>query len=166
MSATKRRARQRTAWCCIRGATTTPSIFTTCTGFTRTISEGSRDADSSSSQGSAADVHHPGNAPGPYLGLAVLGRSRGWRKLLKKYGFVPVKLVTDDLRSYGAAASDLGIAKRHERCRWRNNRERAPRQKTGTPGGGGAPIGGAMPAANAADRSCHNLGAAPPVASR
>ena len=31
--------------------------------------------------------------------------------LLKKYGFVPVKLVTDDLRSYGAAASDLGIAK-------------------------------------------------------
>jgi hypothetical protein len=34
------------------------------------------------------------------------------RKLLKKYGFVPDKLVTDDLRSYGAAASDLGIAKR------------------------------------------------------
>src|ERR1700730_11341957 len=27
------------------------------------------------------------------------------RKLLKKYGFVPDKLVTDDLRSYGAAAS-------------------------------------------------------------
>jgi putative transposase len=26
------------------------------------------------------------------------------RKLLKKYGFVPYKLVTDDLRSYGAAA--------------------------------------------------------------
>src|ERR1700730_6712255 len=34
------------------------------------------------------------------------------RKLLKKYGFVPDKLVTDDLRSYGAAARDLGIAKR------------------------------------------------------
>ena len=33
------------------------------------------------------------------------------RKLLKKYGFVPDKLVTDDLRSYRAAASDLGIAK-------------------------------------------------------
>ena len=32
------------------------------------------------------------------------------RKLLKKYGFVPDKLVTDDLRSYAAAASDLGIA--------------------------------------------------------
>jgi DDE domain len=41
------------------------------------------------------------------------------RKLLKKYGFVPDKLVTDDLRSYAAAASDLGIARRHERGRWR-----------------------------------------------
>jgi transposase-like protein len=39
------------------------------------------------------------------------------RKLLKKYGFVPDKLVTDDLRSYGAAASELGIAKRRERGR-------------------------------------------------
>ena len=33
--------------------------------------------------------------------------SKLMRKLLKKYGFVPDKLVTDDLRSYGAAASDL-----------------------------------------------------------
>ena len=30
------------------------------------------------------------------------------RKLLKKYAFVPERLVTDDLRSYGAAARDLG----------------------------------------------------------
>jgi putative transposase len=44
------------------------------------------------------------------------------RKLLKKYCFVPDKLITDDMRSYAAAASDLGIAKRHERGRWRNNR--------------------------------------------
>ena len=43
------------------------------------------------------------------------------RKLLKKYGFVPNKLVTDDLQIYGAAASALGIARRHERGRWRNN---------------------------------------------
>src|ERR1022692_1054071 len=43
------------------------------------------------------------------------------RKLLKKYGVVPEKLVTDDLRSYTAAASELGIARRHERARWRNN---------------------------------------------
>src|SRR5664280_359439 len=52
------------------------------------------------------------------------------RKLLKKYGFVPDKLVTDDLRSYGAAASHLGIAKRHERGRWRNNRAENSHQPT------------------------------------
>jgi putative transposase len=52
------------------------------------------------------------------------------RKLLKKYGFVPDKLVTDDLRSYTAAASDLGIAKRYERGRWRNNRAENSHQST------------------------------------
>ena len=52
------------------------------------------------------------------------------RKLLKKYGFVPDKLVKDDLRSYGAAASDLGISKRHERGRWRNNRAENSHQPT------------------------------------
>ena len=44
------------------------------------------------------------------------------RKLLKKYCFVPDRLITDDLRSYGAAARDLGIEKHHERGRWKNNR--------------------------------------------
>src|SRR6202043_1010586 len=38
------------------------------------------------------------------------------RKLLKKYGFVPDKLNTDELRSYAAAASHLGIAKRSGDC--------------------------------------------------
>jgi putative transposase len=52
------------------------------------------------------------------------------RKLLKKYGFVPDKLVTDDLKSYAAAANDLGIAKRHERGRWRNNRAENSHQPT------------------------------------
>src|SRR6202030_3615892 len=52
------------------------------------------------------------------------------RKLLKKYGFVPDKLVTDDLRSYAAAARYLGIAKRHERGRWRNNRAENSHQPT------------------------------------
>jgi putative transposase len=52
------------------------------------------------------------------------------RRLLKKFGFVPDKLVTDDLRSYGAAARDLGIAKRHERGRWRNNRAENSHQPT------------------------------------
>jgi hypothetical protein len=41
------------------------------------------------------------------------------RKLLKKYGFVPDKLVTDDLKSYAAAASELSLARRHERGQWR-----------------------------------------------
>ena len=39
------------------------------------------------------------------------------RKLLKKYGFAPDELVTDDLRSYAAAAHDLGMAHRHRRGR-------------------------------------------------
>ena len=44
------------------------------------------------------------------------------RKLLKKMRFVPDKIVTDDLRSYGAAARHLRLFHRHERGRWRNNR--------------------------------------------
>ena len=52
------------------------------------------------------------------------------RKLLKKYGFVPDKLVTDDLRSYATAARPLGIAKRHERGQWRNNRAENSHQPT------------------------------------
>ena len=52
------------------------------------------------------------------------------RKLLRKYGFVPDRLVTDDLRSYGAAARDLGIEKHHERGRWKNNRAENSHQLT------------------------------------
>src|SRR6266436_4271184 len=52
------------------------------------------------------------------------------RKLLKKYGFIPERLVTDDLRSYAAAARDLGIAHRHQRGRWRNNRAETSHQPT------------------------------------
>src|SRR5271163_992713 len=44
------------------------------------------------------------------------------RKLLKKYAFVPERLITDNLRSYGAAARALGLERMHERGRWRNNR--------------------------------------------
>src|SRR5271157_1445925 len=44
------------------------------------------------------------------------------RKLLKKYAFVPERLVTDDLRSYSASVRELGIERRHERGRWKNNR--------------------------------------------
>src|SRR4030088_2662811 len=44
------------------------------------------------------------------------------RKLLKKYSFVPDKLVTDELKSYAAAVNHIGNRKRHERGRWHNNR--------------------------------------------
>jgi putative transposase len=52
------------------------------------------------------------------------------RKLLKKYGFVPDKLVTDDLKSYAAAIRDLRISNRHETGRWRNNRAENSHQPT------------------------------------
>lgn len=35
------------------------------------------------------------------------------RKLLKKYSFLPDRMITDDLGSYSAAAHDLGIENRH-----------------------------------------------------
>src|ERR1700730_12199708 len=44
------------------------------------------------------------------------------RKLLKKYAFLKENLVMDDLRSYHAAARDLGIEHRYRTGRWRNNR--------------------------------------------
>ena len=52
------------------------------------------------------------------------------RKLLKKYAFVPQRLVTDELRSYGAAARDLRIESRHERGRWKNNRVKNSHRQT------------------------------------
>ena len=39
------------------------------------------------------------------------------RKLLKKQGFAPDMLVTDKLRSYGAAKAELGLSARHEQGR-------------------------------------------------
>ena len=52
------------------------------------------------------------------------------RKLLRKHGFLPTTFVTDDLRSYGAAARELGIARRHRTGRWRNNRAENSHQPT------------------------------------
>jgi putative transposase len=52
------------------------------------------------------------------------------RELLKKYGFLPENLVTDDLRSYHAATRDLGIGHRHRTGRWRNNRAENSHQPT------------------------------------
>jgi putative transposase len=52
------------------------------------------------------------------------------RKVLKKYAFVPERLVTDCLRSYSAAVRELGIEHHHERGRWENNRAENSHQPT------------------------------------
>ena len=44
------------------------------------------------------------------------------RKLLKKQGVTPTTIVTDKLRSYSSALCELGIVRRHDTGRWRNNR--------------------------------------------
>jgi transposase-like protein len=44
------------------------------------------------------------------------------RKLLRKRGFAPETLVTDKLRSYGAAKTELGLSARHEQGLRKNNR--------------------------------------------
>jgi transposase-like protein len=52
------------------------------------------------------------------------------RKLLKKQGSAPEVLVTDKLRSYGAAKAELGLAARHEQGLRRNNRAENSHQPT------------------------------------
>ncbi len=44
------------------------------------------------------------------------------RRLLKRQGFTPRTLVTDRLRAYAAAVRELGLAARHHRAKWKNNR--------------------------------------------
>jgi putative transposase len=44
------------------------------------------------------------------------------RKLLKKQGFAPDVIVTDKLRSYGAAKTEMGLSARHEQGLRKNNR--------------------------------------------
>jgi transposase-like protein len=44
------------------------------------------------------------------------------RRLLKRQGFAPDVLVTDRLRSYGAAKTELGLSARHEQGLRKNNR--------------------------------------------
>jgi transposase-like protein len=50
------------------------------------------------------------------------------RKLLKKQGITPVAIVTDKLRSYGSALRELGIARRQDTGRWKNNRAESSHQ--------------------------------------
>ena len=44
------------------------------------------------------------------------------RKLLKKQGVTPATIVTDKLGSYSPALRELGVARRHDTGRWKNNR--------------------------------------------
>ena len=44
------------------------------------------------------------------------------RKLLKKQGITPATIVTDKLGSYSSALRELGVARRHDTGRWKNNR--------------------------------------------
>ena len=50
------------------------------------------------------------------------------RKLLRRQGFVPTVVVTDKLRSYGAALREIGFSRRHEQGLGANNRAQNSRQ--------------------------------------
>ncbi len=50
------------------------------------------------------------------------------RKLLKKHGFAPTQVTTDQLRSYGAAFREIGLAARHEQGRRQSNRAEVSHQ--------------------------------------
>jgi transposase-like protein len=52
------------------------------------------------------------------------------RKLLKKQGFAPDVLLTDRLRSYGAAKSEIGLSARHDQRLRANNRAENSHQST------------------------------------
>ena len=44
------------------------------------------------------------------------------QKLLMKQGVTPATIVTDKLESYSPALRELGVARRHDTGRWKNNR--------------------------------------------
>jgi transposase-like protein len=72
---------------------------------------------------------------GEVLDLLVQGRrdkaaAVKLMKLLKKHGFAPGVLVTDKLRSYGAAKSEIGLSARHEQGLRMNNRAENSHQPT------------------------------------
>jgi transposase-like protein len=52
------------------------------------------------------------------------------RKLLKKRGYAPDGIVTDKLRSYGAAKAQIGLSARHEQGLRKNNRAENSHQPT------------------------------------
>ena len=76
------------------------------------------------------------DSEGEVLDLLVQSRRntaaaiRLMRKLLKKHGFAPEAIVSDKLRSYGAAIRELGLSARHEQGQRQNNRAENAHQPT------------------------------------
>jgi hypothetical protein len=54
------------------------------------------------------------------------------RKLLKKQGITSATIVTDKLGSYSSALRELGVARRHDTGRWKNNRAKSSHQPSAT----------------------------------
>ena len=62
--------------------------------------------------------------PGKRAALKLL------RKLLKRQGFLPDAIVTDRLKSYGAALRDIGLTRKHQMGGRPNNRGENSHQPT------------------------------------
>ena len=69
----------------------------------------------------AAAVSSPLATPTCFAGRGPW-RAALMRKLFKKQGFAPEVMITDKLRSYGAARTELGLSVRHEQGQHQNNR--------------------------------------------
>jgi transposase-like protein len=76
------------------------------------------------------------DSEGEVLDLLVQSRRntaaaiRLMRKLLRKQGFTPEAIITDRLRSYGAAIRELGLSARHEQGQRQTNRAENSHQPT------------------------------------
>ena len=76
------------------------------------------------------------DSEGEVLDLLVQSRPntvaaiRLMRKLLRKQRFTPEVIITDRLRSYGAAIRELGLSTRHEQGQRQNNRTENSQQPT------------------------------------
>ena len=63
-----------------------------------------------------------------------------FRKLMKKFGFAPRRLVTDKLPSYGAARAEIGMTAEHEKGLRKNNRAENSHQPVRTTGAQAAAV--------------------------
>ena len=87
----------------------------------RTHSQG---ASSDPGEGSLARRLSEGEVPGHPRSTTARpqGGAQADAKLLKKQGVTPATIVTDKLGSYSSALRELGVARRHDTGRWKNNR--------------------------------------------